>query len=153
MSPKNIAEENKALIRRWFEEVWNQGRVERIPEMFADNGIAHGMLGDPSEPLRGLNDIGRFHRLFRGAFPQLQVIVEEQVAEGNKVATRCTFSGKNSKKGFKASHARKFTGLTIARIENGEIVEAWSSFDSPNMYLSLGDFDGPGCRVAEVTTW
>jgi hypothetical protein len=42
MSEQNILEENKALIRRWFEEVWNKGRADAIPEMFAEDGIAHG---------------------------------------------------------------------------------------------------------------
>src|SRR5439155_750319 len=48
-----MSEENKALMRRWFEEVWNEGRAEAIPDMFADEGIAHGLSDDPLNPLRG----------------------------------------------------------------------------------------------------
>jgi hypothetical protein len=49
---RNMSENNKALIQRWFEEVWNKGRSEAIEEMFAADGIAHGLSDDPEAPLR-----------------------------------------------------------------------------------------------------
>src|SRR5437588_11510292 len=63
-----MSEENKALMRRWFEEVWNKGRAEAIPEMFADEGIAHGLSDDPASPMRGPAGFLPFHTQFREAF-------------------------------------------------------------------------------------
>ena len=58
-------EENKALIRRWFEEVWNKGHADAIAEMFAEDGIAHGLSDDVAKPLRGPNGFLPFHAQFR----------------------------------------------------------------------------------------
>ena len=88
-----MSEENKALIRRWFAEVWNQGRADAIPEMFAVDGIAHGLSDDAANPLRGPAGFLPFHAQFRGAFPDIEVVVEDQIAEGDTVATRCRVRG------------------------------------------------------------
>ena len=91
-----MSENNKALMRRWFEEVWNKGRAEAIPEMFADEGIAHGLSDDPASPLRGPAGFLPFHTQFREAFPNIEVVVEDQLAEGDRVATRCSVRGKHT---------------------------------------------------------
>ena len=59
-----MSEENKALVRRWFEEVWNEGRAEAIDEMFDENGIAHGLSDDPENPIRGPQEFTPFHNVF-----------------------------------------------------------------------------------------
>ena len=64
-----MSEENKALVQRWFEEVWNKGRAEAVVEMFASDGIAHGLSDDAGSPLRGPEAFKEFHARFRGAFP------------------------------------------------------------------------------------
>ena len=141
MSEQNNLEANKALIRRWFEEVWNQGRRDVIHELFADHGIAHGLSDDPTAPLRGPAGFLPFHAQFRGAFPDIEVVVEEQIAEGELVATRCSVRGKHSGDhlGFKATDADVyFTGMTITRVREGKIVEAWNNFDFMKMYRQLG---------------
>ena len=48
-----MSEHNKAFIRRWFEEVWNKGREEAIDEMFAEEGVANGLVDDAGQSLRG----------------------------------------------------------------------------------------------------
>jgi steroid delta-isomerase-like uncharacterized protein len=134
-------EQNKALIRRWFAEVWNQGRANAIPEMFAADGIAHGLSEDPTQPLRGPAGFVPFHGQFRGAFPNIEVIVEDQIAEGDLVATRCSVRGKHTGDhlGFAATHSPvDFTGMTITRIKDGKIVEAWNNFDFMKMYRQVG---------------
>ena len=55
-----MSEENKELVRRWFEEVWNKGRADAIDEMFDENGIAHGLSDDPSNPITGPKASDRF---------------------------------------------------------------------------------------------
>ena len=90
-----MSEENKELVRRWFEEVWNKGRVEAIEEMFDANGIAHGLSDDPENPIKGPRDFRPFHTVFRDAFPNMMIVIEDMVAEGDKVAARCSVRAKH----------------------------------------------------------
>jgi steroid delta-isomerase-like uncharacterized protein len=136
-----MSEENKALIRRWFEEVWNKGRPDAIAEMLAAEGIVHGLSEDPSQPLRGPAGFLPFHAQFREAFPKIEVVVEDQIAEGDMVAARCSVRGKHTgdSLGFAATQAPvDFTGIAITRIKDGKIVEAWNNFDFMKMYKQLG---------------
>src|SRR5437660_11004055 len=141
MSSANNLEQNKALIRRWFKEVWSDGRADAIPEMFAADGIAHGLSDDASSPLRGPAGFVPVQGQFRGAFPNIEVVVEDQIAEGDLVATRCSVRGKHTGDhlGFAATDSPvDFTGMTITRIKDGKIVEAWNNFDFMKMYRQLG---------------
>ncbi|HEX3085155.1 MAG TPA: ester cyclase [Pyrinomonadaceae bacterium] len=141
MSEQNNLEENKALMRRWFEEVWNQGRADAVPELFAVDGVAHGLSDDPAQPMRGPSEFLPFHGQFRGAFPNIEVVVEDQIAEGDLVATRCIVRGKHTGDhlGFAATNSPvDFTGIAITRIKDGKIVEAWNNFDFMKMYRQLG---------------
>lgn len=136
-----MSEENKALVRRWFEEVWNKGRNEAIDEMFAADGIAHGLSDDSEKLMQGPSDFKPFHAAFRGAFPDVDIIVEDLIAEGDKVAARCSVRGKHmgDHLGVAASHAPvEFTGITIVRINDGKIVEAWNNFDFLRMNKQIG---------------
>ena len=137
-----MSEENKEVVRRWFEEVWNQGRADAIDEMFDENGIAHGLAADPSNPIKGPTDFKPFHAVFRQAFPNMMIVVEDMVAEGDKVAARCAVRGKHEGEfmGRAATQSPvEFTGMTIVRIKNGKIVEAWNNFDFLTMNKQLGD--------------
>ena len=136
-----MSEANKQLIRRWFEEVWNKGRADAIEEMFDENGVAHGLSDDPANPIKGPREFRPFHTLFRQAFPNMIVVVEDIVAEGDKVAARCSVRGKHEGAfGERAATQApvEFTGMVIARIDNGKIVEAWNNFDFMTMYKQIG---------------
>lgn len=136
-----MSEENKALFRRWFEEVWNQGRTDAIDEMFAVDGIAHGLSDDAEAPMKGPGGFKPFHEIFRGAFPDVEVRVEDLIAEGDKVVARCSVNARHSGDhlGFAASNARvSFTGMSIVRIKDGKIVEAWNNFDFMKMNKQIG---------------
>jgi steroid delta-isomerase-like uncharacterized protein len=136
-----MSEANKELIRRWFEEVWNNGRAAAIEELFDENGIAHGLSDDPSNPIKGPRGYRPFYETFRKAFPNIVVVVEDTVAEGDKVAARCSVRAKHEGEflGREATQAPvEFTGITIVRIENGKIVEAWNHFDFMTMYKQTG---------------
>ena len=136
-----MSEENKQLVRRWFEEVWNKGRAEAIDEMFAENGIAHGLSDDPAKAIKGPTDFRPFHTTFRQAFPNMIIDVEDMVAEGDKVAARCSVRGKHEGEfmGRAATQAPvEFTGMTIVRIRDGKIVEAWNNFDFLTMNKQCG---------------
>ena len=141
MSENYETSDNAALIRRWFEEVWNQGREEAIDELFAEEGVAHGLADVAGGALRGPSGFKPFFRSFREAFPEIEVVVEDTVTEGDKVAARCTVRGlhRGDTLGFKATHSPvEFDGIAIVRISGGKIVEAWNNFDFMSMYQQLG---------------
>jgi len=136
-----MSEENKQLIRRWFDEVWNNGRADAIDELFDENGIAHGLSDDPSNPIKGPRDFRPFHTLFRDAFPNMKIVVEDMVAEGDKVAARCSVRAKHEGEFLGRSATQEpvdFTGITIVRIYNGKIVEAWNNFDFMTLHKQVG---------------
>ena len=140
MSEPNILEANKALMRRWFEEVWNQGRPEAIAEMMSEDCINHG-LSEDGKPMRGPADFLPFHTQFREAFPAIEVVVEDALAEGDKVAVRCSVRGKHegNSLGFEATGTTaEFDGIAIARVKDGMFVESWNNFDFMKMYKQLG---------------
>ena len=136
-----MSEENKALVRRWFEEVWNKGRASAIAEMLAEDCIIHGLSDDTTQPLRGPAGFLPFHAQFREAFPGIEVVVEDQIAEGDMVATRFSVRGKHlgDSLGFAATQSPvDFTGVVITRIEDGKVIEAWNHIDFMRMYKQLG---------------
>jgi steroid delta-isomerase-like uncharacterized protein len=133
--------DNSAVVRRWFEEVWNKGREEAIDELFGAEGVAHGLADETGSPLRGPSGFKPFFRKFRGAFPEVEVVVEDTVSEGDKVAARCTVRGRHrgDTLGFKATDSPvEFEGICIVRISDGKIAEAWNNFDFMSMFQQLG---------------
>jgi steroid delta-isomerase-like uncharacterized protein len=135
-----MSEENRALIHRWFEEVWNKGRAEAIDELFAEGGIANGLADESGAPLRGPQGFKPFFQKFRDAFPNIEVIVEDTVAEGDKVAARCRVRATHQGEGLGIAATNRpveFTGISIVRIKGGQIVEAWNNFDFASMFQQL----------------
>jgi steroid delta-isomerase-like uncharacterized protein len=135
--------ENKALVRRWFEEVWNQGRAASIDEMLTSDAVVHGL--GPS--LRGPSEFKPFQAMYRGAFPDIDIQVDDMLAEGDLVAARWSGMGthRGDGLGFMATSKRaQFKGLTIVRVRDGKIVEGWNSFDQLGMLQQLGVVTLPG---------
>jgi len=136
-----MSEENKALVRRWFDEVWNKGRADAIDEMFDENGVAHGLSDDPSHPIKGPAGFRPFHTTFREAFPNMAIVVDDMVAEGDKVAARCSVRARHEGEFLSRAATQApvdFTGMTIVRIKNGKIVEAWNNFDFMTLHKQVG---------------
>jgi steroid delta-isomerase-like uncharacterized protein len=140
-----MADQNETLLHRWFEEVWNKGRADAIDQMFASEGIAHGLTDQNGNELRGPEGFKPFFESFRNAFPDLQVVIEDTVVEGDKVAARCTVRGTHKGEGIGFAATDKpveFTGMTIVRVKDGKIVEAWNNFDFLAMYQQVGQHPG-----------
>ena len=130
--------ENIALVRRWFEEVWNQGRAEAIDELLADHAAVHG-LG--ATDLHGSAEFKPFYSAYRNAFPDLTIQIDDIVAEGDVVAARWSGIGthRGDGLGFAATGRRvHFNGMTFIRVEGGKMVEGWNSFDQLGMLQQLG---------------
>lgn len=138
-----MSAENKALIRRWFDEVWSNGNASAIDEMMASNVIVRGLGSD----LHGPAAFKQFHVMYRTAFPDVRLHVDEVVAEGDLVAARWSGSGthRGDSLGFMSTgRTAQFAGMTIARIQGGKIVEGWNNFDQLGMLMQLGVVTLPG---------
>jgi len=135
-----MSEANKTLVRRWFEEVWNQGREETIDELFAANGVGYG-LGDTDVPLRGPAGFKPFVRNLRGALPDIHMTIEDLIAESDKVTVRLDVQGthKGGQLGVAATGRQiRIAGVVIVRIANGQIVEGWNSWDQLGLLRQIG---------------
>jgi serine phosphatase RsbU (regulator of sigma subunit) len=123
-------EQNKAIFRRYLEEAWNQSNLEVIDEIF-DRYISHQPNGSVHE--RGPQDVKRFVSEFRAAFPDLRLIMEEQIAEGDKVVSRGTIRGTHQGE-FRGmaptDEEMEIPGMAVFRFsEEGKVVESWDSYD------------------------
>jgi steroid delta-isomerase-like uncharacterized protein len=132
-----MSSENKVLVRRWFEEVWNKGRGAAIDEMLADNAVIHGLGAD----LHGASGFKPFQSAYRNAFPDVTIRIDDLVAEGDIVAARWSGTGthRGDGLGFAATGRQvRFNGMLFARVERGKLVEGWNNFDQLGMLQQLG---------------
>jgi steroid delta-isomerase-like uncharacterized protein len=133
--------DDRTLVHEWFEEVWNKGDRDAIDRLFAADGIAHGLAGDPDTSMRGPDGYKPLFDSFRDAFPDIHIEVVDTVCDGDKIAARCVVRGTHTGAGLgiDATHRTvEFTGMTFLRVRDGQIVEAWNNFDFPRMYQQLG---------------
>src|SRR5215212_1041403 len=128
------AEENKAIFRRYVEEVSNRGNLEVADEIF-DRYLAHQPDGAVLE--RGPEDVKRFMAEFRHAFSGFSSSVEDQIAEGDKVMTRWTMRGIHEYdfRGIAPTGEEvEINGIGIFRFSpEGKVVESWDSYDQLGM--------------------
>ncbi len=149
-------EDNKALVRRFFEEVYNKGNVAAVEELLAPNIILHfdspSDVPVPAELQLSLEEIKQFVSQWRTTFPDFHYTVELQVAEGDLVVTRLSARG---------THTEEYRGLTykgipptgkqvtwtetwINRIADGKFVEFWSNEDDLGRLQQIGALPTPG---------
>jgi steroid delta-isomerase-like uncharacterized protein len=137
------AEENKAIFRRYVEEVGNEGKLELVDEIF-DRYLAHQPDGSVLE--RGPEDVKRFMGEFHEAFPDFHTEIEDQIAEDDKVVTRWTMRGthRGQFRGIvPTGNALEITGIGIFRFSEGKVVESWDNFDQLGMMQQLGAIPTP----------
>lgn len=130
-----------SFIHRWFGEVWNNRSEEAVDEMFAANGIAHGLVDAEGNEVRGPEGFKKLHRQFVETFPDMHIEVEDTVVEGDKIAARCRVTGSHLGRGIGVTPTNgpvEFTGMTIVRVKDGKIVEAWNEFNFMEMYRQVG---------------
>jgi steroid delta-isomerase-like uncharacterized protein len=126
------------VMRTWFEEVWNQGREATIDRLLAPDGVAHGLPGGDVRGPAAFRDV--FHA-FRGAFPDIRIVVERMVTEGDVVAVYCRVTGTHtgSSLGIPPTGQRvDFNGVVFARVADGLVHEGWNCFDFLTMYQQMG---------------
>jgi steroid delta-isomerase-like uncharacterized protein len=131
-------DQNKAVVRRVLDEVWNQGKLALIDELFASDYRRHGVpSGTPAGPAGE-----RQHRAtFRAAFPDLVITAEDMIAEGDRVAVRYTWRG--TYEGTwpdvpGAGQAVTMSGIAIHRVADGRVTDLWVVGDELGLLRQLG---------------
>lgn len=131
-------EDNKALDRRAFEEIWNKGNLAVVDELDDESVVNHT---PPGPLLQGTEAFKQFVLMYRNAFPDVQITIEDQIAEGDKVVTRWRARGthKGELMGIPATGKQAtVTGISVGHVVNGKFVEIWTNFDTLGMLQQLG---------------
>ncbi len=139
------SEENKAIARRWSEELWSKGELAVADEIVAPNYVRH----DPGDPfiVEGSEGVKRLVGGARSLMPDLHITIEDVIAEGDKVVSRYTatgtVTGEFMGRAFTGKETRA-TAIQIFRIVDGKIVESWANRDDLGLAQQLGLVPAPG---------
>lgn len=138
-----MSKQNKAIARKVFEDIQSQGNLALVDELVTGDYVGH----TPFDDIHGPEGAKQFFSRLREAFPNMQVTVEDQIAEGDEVVTRWTFRGTHKGEFQDMSPTSKqvtMTGITIFRIASGKIIEGWTNADILGMLQQLGAVPVPG---------
>lgn len=137
------AQEIKAVVRREL-EVFSTGDLSVLDEIVAPGFVGHDVA--QPEPIRGPEGLKQSVALYRSAFPDLQVTVDQQIAEGDTVATRWTARGTHEGELMGVAPTGKqatVTGVSIERVVGGKIVEDRTNWDALGLLQQLGAVSAP----------
>jgi steroid delta-isomerase-like uncharacterized protein len=132
----SLPEQNKAIARRAFEEVLSRGRFELAEQLYAKDFVNHGLHSNAS-----LEEDQAALKGWHQAFPDVVVVPEKLIAEGDLVTIYWVARGTNTGAGNGLPATGKkaeLTGITIWRIIDNKIKEEWSAFDQLSMMRQLG---------------
>ena len=130
-------EENKAVVRRYWFELWNEKRGEIIDEIAADPVVMHFPKGQAHQP----PTLKKWFATALSAFPDVHMTLHEEIAEGDKVVSRWSYVATNTGEflGRPATNQRVTDlGIDIFRLKDGKIVEMWVAQDSLGLLHELG---------------
>ena len=134
-------ETNKAIVRRYLEQVVEKGRSDLVEEFMAEGIEFHGTGLPP-----GLAAIESWVAMMDTAFPGRQVTIDDVVAEGNRVVARTTLNGthQGEMQGIPATgNSITLPSISIFRLANGKIAEAWFAADNLSFMQQLGVIPAP----------
>src|SRR6202163_179770 len=134
-----MSEANKNVVRRLFQEVWNKGNLQVTDELFTPNYAHH----DASTPDfgRGPDSEKKRATLYRTAFPDIHLTIEDVIAEGETVMTRwsCRGTHKGDLNGTAPTGKHvTISGVTVVRVSNGKIAEGYVNWDALGLMQQLG---------------
>jgi steroid delta-isomerase-like uncharacterized protein len=132
-------EANKALVRRHFAAIWNQHQLDVADEVVAPDYHSHFPV--PGQP-PGIAGFKYAVQSLHAGFPDLMIIVDDLIAEGDKVVARLTARGthQGAFRGIPPTgRVVTWTGIRIFRIAEGKIVEHWANWDDLSLLQQLGD--------------
>jgi len=145
-------EQNKAMARRWSEELWGKGNLAVADEIIAPDYVRHD-LGDPF-PARGPEDVKRIVTMLRTMLPDLRIQIEAMVAEDDMVVSRYTTTATDTR-GYMGKpptgRTIRTSAMQMFRFANGKIVESWAARDDLGVPVQLGHLPpmGPPKDVAK----
>jgi steroid delta-isomerase-like uncharacterized protein len=147
----NSPDENKKIVRRFVEECWNQGSLNKVSELLADQVRFH----DPVFPNMnsGIQNIKNHIETSRKAFPDLKFTIDDTIAEGNEVVVHWTARGthKGQFLGMPPTDRKVIIdGTSIYRLEGSKIAEAHANWNLATMMAQLGVFEVPKEARGEV---
>jgi steroid delta-isomerase-like uncharacterized protein len=137
------AEENKAIVRRFW-GVWEEGNIGLVDELLAPDYINH-TPASPDQPT-GPEGVKGVVAMFRSAIPDLRIVVEDMIAEGDKVAVRYTLEGTHEGELFgvpPTGQRLSIKSIAVERVSDGKIREHWRVTDSLDMMQQLGVIPAP----------
>ena len=136
--------DNKAVNRRFYEEVLNKKNLAAIDELFTADYVSHSTPPGLPPNREGLK---MFISAFHAAFPDGKITIEEQVAEGDRVVTRGTFRGTQTGEFQSMPPTGKkveISAIDIARFKGGKHAEHWGGPDQLSLLIQLGAVPAPG---------
>jgi steroid delta-isomerase-like uncharacterized protein len=142
---QQMSQANKDAARRFYNDAFGKGDMALIDQMAAANFVDHNPPG-PGMP-GGAEGIKAVVGMFRTAFPDLKLSVEDQIAEGGKVVSRITFAGTHQGEmmGIPATGKQVKLGVVdILHFEGDKVVERWGQADMMGMMIQLGVVPPPG---------
>jgi steroid delta-isomerase-like uncharacterized protein len=137
------AERNKATLRRYIEEVFNNGNLSVVEEYVTENYVVHTGLGIE---IKGIEGVKEFVSRMRTGFPDLHGTIEHLVADEDEVAYRLTWQGTHKGEIFGQAPTGKlvtFTEVTFIRYEDNKGIEAWALGDRFGLMQQLGAIPTP----------
>jgi steroid delta-isomerase-like uncharacterized protein len=135
------SQENKKIAERFIDEVWRQGQLDKIDELFAPDYVDHSFGPQPA----GREDLKQFVAMFRQAFQDLEYDLQQVLSDGDRIASRDTVHAthKGEFMGIPATGKRvSVSAMHFLRFANGQIVEHWGITDVGGLMQQLGV--GPG---------
>ena len=142
------AERNKQLARKWFQEVWNNRNFDAVNELAHPTAQAWGFTETPGE-VTTLGNFRPFWQKFLDAFPDIRIIVDDVIAEGDRTCCRITATGTHSGAGLgipPTGRPIKVSALILIEWRDGRIHQAWNEFDAYGMMQQLAAGVGAGAQ-------
>ena len=140
-------EANKTIARRFFEEYWNQRKLETLGEYVSPERLHH--FGAKAEA-HGLDQMRRMNRLWHSAAPDFKYHIEQLIGEGDRVAALVNFTGTQTGAHYVAGRSLPPSNRTfnvaemfVFRIADGKIVESWATWDRLSLLEQLGGIATP----------
>lgn len=140
MSNNSTLEANKALVRRNFEVIWTQCNLDVADEIIDPDYVGH--IATLPDTVRGVEAFKQAVMLYHLSAPDIRFEIQDQLAEGDKVATRWIAHGTHQGEfmGIAPSGQRmSVTGMSFHRIEQGRIQESWDDWDALSMLRNMSE--------------
>jgi len=130
-------EENKTIVRREIEQIWNNGNLETADEIIVEEYVLH----EAAEEIKGIDSFKVFVKDFRTAFPNAHFDIDDVIVEGDLAVVRYTFRGKHDGDYMDIASTGKevtATGIRLSRVTDGKIQETWNYIDKLSVLVQLG---------------